>query len=147
MSQENVEVVRRLLGPFEQGDVVPLFRDDTINASLRSASEPFFTPDFECVFVREDIRRAKYFGLDGLRTAWLDWLEPWESYHPGVEDVIDAGSDRVVVLTRDHARPRGTNAEVDFLGAPVWTLRDGKVSRIEFYWNRAEGLAAAGLEE
>ena len=147
MSRDNVEVVRRLLGPFEQGDVVPLFRDDTINASLRSASEPFFTPDFECVFVREDIRRAKYFGLDGLRTAWLDWLEPWESYHPGVEDVIDAGNDRVVVLTHDHARPRGTNAEVDFLGAPVWTLRDGKVSRIEFYWNRAEGLAAAGLEE
>jgi ketosteroid isomerase-like protein len=147
VSQENVEVVRRLLGPFEQGDVVPLFRDDTINASLRSASEPFFTPDFECVFVREDIRRAEYFGLDGLRTAWLDWLEPWESYHPGVEDVIDAGNDRVVVLTRDHARPRGTNAEVDFLCAPVWTLRDGKVSRIEFYWNRAEGLAAAGLEE
>ena len=61
--------------------------------------------------------------------------------------MIDAGNDRVVVLTRDHARPRGTNAEVDFLGAPVWTLRDGKVSRIEFYWNRAEGLAAAWLEE
>ena len=43
MSQEDVEIVRRLLGPFEQGDVVPLFRDDTINASIRAASEPFFT--------------------------------------------------------------------------------------------------------
>ena len=31
------------------------------------------------------------------------------------------------------------------MGAPVWTVRDGKVARIEFYWNRAEGLAAAGL--
>jgi ketosteroid isomerase-like protein len=29
----------------------------------------------------------------------------------------------------------------------VWTVRDGKVARIEFYWNRAEGLAAAGLSE
>ena len=61
--------------------------------------------------------------------------------------MIDAGDDRVVVLTRDHARPKGATAEVDFLGAPVWTLRYGKVSRIEFYWNRAEGLAAVGLEE
>jgi len=34
---------------------------------------------------------------------------------------------------------------VYFSGAPVWTVRDGKVARIEFYWNRAEGLAAAGL--
>jgi ketosteroid isomerase-like protein len=29
----------------------------------------------------------------------------------------------------------------------VWTVRDGKVARIEFYWNRAEGLAAAGLSK
>ena len=147
MSHENVEIVRRLLGPFEHGDAVLLFGDDTINASIRAASEPFFTPDFECAFVREDVGRATYSGLDGLRAAWLDWLEPWESYHPGVEDVIDAGDDRVVVLTRDHARPKGASAEIDFLGAPVWTVRDGKVARIEFYWNRAEGLAAAGLEE
>ena len=61
--------------------------------------------------------------------------------------MIDAGHGRVLVLTRDHARPKGSDVEVSFLGAPVWTVRDGKVARIEFYWNRAEGLAAAGLEE
>jgi ketosteroid isomerase-like protein len=147
MSQGNVEIVRRLLGPFEQGDLVPLFRDEAIAASITAASEPFFTPDFECVFVREDVGRAVYHGLDGLRIGFLDWLLPWDSYSAGVEDVIDAGDDRVVVLTRDHARPKGAAAEVGFLGAPVWTLRDGKVARIEFFWNRAEGLAAVGLEE
>jgi ketosteroid isomerase-like protein len=147
VSPENVEVVRRLLGPFEQGDIVPLFRDDTINASIRAASEPFFTPDFECVFVRKDVGRATYLGLDGLRAGFVDWLEPWESYHAGVEDVIDAGHDRVVVLTRDHARPAGSSAQTEFLGAPVWTVRESKVARIEFYWDRSEGLAAAGLEE
>jgi hypothetical protein len=72
VSQDNVELVRRLLGPFEQGDIVPLFRDEGIAASIGAASEPFFTPDFECVFVREDVGRAVYFGLDGLRAAWLD---------------------------------------------------------------------------
>jgi ketosteroid isomerase-like protein len=147
VSQENVEIVRRLLGPFEQGDAVRLFCDDTINASIRAASEPFFTPDFECVFIRQDVGRTTYSGLDGLRAAWLDWLEPWESYHPAVEDVIDAGNDRVVVLTRDHARPKGATGETSFFGAPVWTIRDGRVARIEFYWNRAEGLAAAGMRE
>jgi ketosteroid isomerase-like protein len=147
MSQENVEIVRRLLGPFEQGDAVVLFGDDTIIASIIAASEPFFTPDFKCVFVREDIGRAEYSGLDGLRSAWLDWLEPWDRYHPGVEDVIDAGDGRVVVLTNDRASPRGSGAEITFRGAPVWTLREGKVACIEFYWNRKEGLRAAGLEE
>jgi hypothetical protein len=91
--------------------------------------------------------RAAYSGLDGLRAAWLDWLLPWESYYAGVEDVIDADDGRVLVLTNDHACPKGASAEVTFLGAPLWTVRDGKVSCIEFYWNRAEGLAAAGLAE
>jgi hypothetical protein len=31
------------------------------------------------------------------------------------------------------------------MGAPIWTVREGKVARIEFYWNRDEGSAAAGL--
>jgi ketosteroid isomerase-like protein len=144
MSQEDVEIVRRLLGPFEQGDLIPLFRDEAIWAARTAASASFFTPDFECVFVREDVGRAAYPGLEGLRAAWLDWLTPWESYHAGVEKVIDAHEGRVLVLTRDHARPKGADAEVYFSGAPVWTVRDGKVARIEFYWNRTEGLAAAG---
>jgi ketosteroid isomerase-like protein len=88
-----------------------------------------------------------YQGVEGLRAGFLDWLEPWGGYDAGVEDVIDAGEGRVVVLTRDHARPKGTDTEVSFLGAPVWTVRDGQVARIEFYWNRDEGLAAAGLAD
>jgi ketosteroid isomerase-like protein len=145
VSQQDVELVRGLVGPFRQGDVIPMWRDDAIVAAMRQAAADLLTPDFECVFVREDIGRSIYHGVDGLRAAWLDWLEPWDSYHAGVEDVIDAGDGRVVVLTRDHARPKGSSADVDFFGAPVWTVRDGKVARIEFYFNRAEGLAAAGL--
>jgi ketosteroid isomerase-like protein len=147
MSREDVEIVRRLLGPFEQDDLVPLFRDEAISASITAASAPFYAADFECVFVRDDVGRASYSGLDGLRAAWRDWLLPWESYHAGVEDVIDAGDDRVLVLANDHARPRGVGAEVSFAPATVWTVRDGKVARIEFYWNRADGLAAVGLAE
>jgi len=145
MSRADVELVRQLLAPFEQGDIAPIFRDDAISAAMRAALVDTLTADFECDFVRDDVGRASYSGVDGLRTAWLDWLLPWESYHAVVEDVIDANGGRVLVLTRDHARPKGAQAEVYFEGAPVWTVRDGKVARIEFYWNRAEGLAAAGL--
>jgi ketosteroid isomerase-like protein len=147
VSVESVELVRRLLAPFEQGDLIPIWRDDAIAAAMTAATADLLTSDFECVFVREDMGRATYRGVQGMRAAWLDWLEPWDSYHAGVEDVIDAGDGRVVVLTSDHARPKGTSVEVSFLGAPVWTVRGGKVSRIEFYWNREEGLKAAGLKE
>jgi ketosteroid isomerase-like protein len=147
VSQQDVELVRALLAPFEQGDIIPMWRDDAIVAARQEAVGELLTPDFECVFVRADVGRSTYPGVDGLRAAWLDWLEPWDSYHAEIEDVIDAGAGRVVVLTRDHARPKGASAEVDFLGAPIWTVRDGKIARIEFYFNRAEGLAAAGLAE
>jgi hypothetical protein len=69
MSQSDVEIVRRVLCPFEKGDLVPLFRDVAISASITAASAPFFTADLECVFVRDDVGRSSYSGLDGLRTA------------------------------------------------------------------------------
>ena len=146
MSRQDVELVRALLAPFEHGDLGPMWRDEEIFAARRERTADLLSADFECVFIREDVGRSTYQGVDGLRAAWLDWLEPWDSYHAAVEDVLDAGGGRVVVLTRDHARPKGASAEVEFLGAPIWTVRDGKVARIEFYFNRAEGLAAAGLD-
>jgi ketosteroid isomerase-like protein len=145
VSQQDVELVRGVLGPFEQGDITPIFRDDAIWAAARVALTYAFTTDFECDFVRDDVGRATFSGVDGLRTAWVDWLSPWESYVAVIEDVIDANDGRVLVPTRDRACPKAANADVYFAGAPVWTVRDGKVARIEFYWNRAEGFAAAGL--
>jgi len=148
VSQEDVELVRGLLVPFEQGDITPIFRDDTIWAAARAALTGALTPDFDCDFVRDDVGRATFAGIDGLRTAWMDWLSPWETYDAVIEDAIEANEGRVLVLTRDHARPKGaTGAEVDFAGAAVWTVRDGKVARVEFYFNRAEGFAAAGVSQ
>ena len=126
--------------------MAPLYRDDAIAAGLIEATAAAVTVDFECVFIRDDVGRSTYIGAKGLRTGMLDWLEPWDSYYARVEDVIDAGDGRVLVPTRDNACPKGSDAEVSFLGASVWTVRDAKVARIEFYWDRAEALQAVGLE-
>jgi ketosteroid isomerase-like protein len=86
MSREDVELVRQLHAPF----------DDDISAAMEAALGDTLAPDFECIFVRDDLGRASYSGIDGLRRAWLDWLAPWESYRAVVEDMIDAGDGRVV---------------------------------------------------
>ena len=145
MSRADVELVRQLLAPFEQGDIAPIFRDDAINAAIQAALANMVTSDFECDFIRDDVGRVSYSGMDGLRAAWLDWLSPWESYHAAVENVVEANEGRVVALNRDRARLKDAKGEAYFEGATVWTVRDGKVARIEFYWNRAEALVAAGL--
>ena len=146
MSQENVELVRRLQ-PSADTDLVAAFRDDATAAALMETLSPFFHEDVEIVapsFVAGE--GVRFVGLEGLRAGWLDWLEPWESYRVEVEDVIDAGDD-ALVLVRDFGRRAGMTVEVSVAGGAVWTVRDGRVARVAFYLNRSEALKAAGLEE
>ena len=144
MSEENVELVRGLqIDP--DVDLVALLRDDSMVERLFERIAPLFDPGFECVLVMPG-SREEHSGLPGLRAAWLEWLEPWESYRAEIEDVIDAG-DAAVVLTRDYGRRAGTESEVRLLGAAVWIVRNGKVVRAEFYTDRTAALEAAGLSE
>jgi hypothetical protein len=144
MSQENVELVRSLQ-PGPDVDLVALFRDAT---GLMEAYSPFFHEDCEILAptVITGGQRERLVGLGSLRTLWLDWLDPWESYRTEIDDVIDAG-DEVVVLPRDYGRRAGMDVEVNVLGATVWTVRNGKVARVAFYLHRSEALEAVGLSE
>jgi ketosteroid isomerase-like protein len=86
-------------------------------------------------------------GLHGLRAGWLDWLAPWASYRAEIEELIDLG-DRVVSVLCDYARREPDAPEVALKSAAVWTVRDGRIVRAEFYTGgRDEALKAAGLTE
>ena len=118
MSQENVEVVQALIPPPDT-DVASLLRDDSLFEQTRAALEPLIDPAVESVAVWQGGGATTYIGIDGFRKLWLDWLEPWATYHVRVDEVIDAG-DRIVVLshrpgtistilTNDAPRPRTQN--------------------------------------
>jgi len=143
MSRENVEVVRNLQPTGV--DLALVFRDEQTATALTEAATPFFHADFESAFVMP-AERSSHTGFDGLRTAWIDWLTPWESYRTEIEELIDL-DDRVAVLTRDFGRREGVEPEVSFRGVAVYVFSDGKISRIEFHFDREEGLEAVGLRE
>jgi ketosteroid isomerase-like protein len=153
VSAENVELVRRLQ-PGPGVDIAAMFRDERAADSLLEGLAPLVHPDVEVggdigterIAMTSADRGAPYAGLERLRAAWLQWLAPWATYRTEVEDVVDAG-DRVVVLVRDFARVDPDAPEVSQKGASLWTVRDGKVARAEFYADRAEGLRAAGLAD
>ena len=138
MSQENVELVRSLQ-PSRDTDLVAAFRDDATAAAVMETLSPFFYEDVEIVPPPSSVagEGVRFAGLEGLRAAWLDWLEPWESYRVEVEDVIDAGDD-AVVLVRDFGRRAGMIVEVSVMGGAVWTVRDGRVARVAFYSTEAK---------
>ena len=148
MSQENVEIVRAVHPP-SGADLTRLFADDSDAPARLEAAAPLYHPEFAFsaptlggVGVRLDGK-----GLPKLVEAWREWMEPWEVYWTEVEDFIDAGDNRVLVLLRDHGRLRGSDAEVEQLAASLWTLRDRKIARIDFYPSRDQALEAAGLRE
>ena len=87
-----------------------------------------------------------YEGADGAQAFLREWSDPWEDWEVEPVSFHDAG-DRVVVLVRQRARSKSTGMPVEMSFAQIWTLREGKRTRMDMYSDPAEALAAAGLSE
>ena len=87
-----------------------------------------------------------YVGIDGASAFLSEWTAAWEDWELEVDDILDAG-DKVVVLVRQHGRSKAAGMPVEMSFAQVWTLRDGKQTRMDMYSDREEALEAAGLSE
>jgi ketosteroid isomerase-like protein len=146
MSQQNVELVRSAL-PGPDADMVALFTDASASGELMQTVASVLDPDFVSVKHVPGAELETAPGLHGLRAGWLDWLAPWASYRTETEEMIDLG-DRVVSVLCDYARREQDGPEIALKSAAVWTVRDGRIVRAEFYTGgRSEALKAVGLEE
>jgi ketosteroid isomerase-like protein len=142
VSRSNVELLEAML-PGPDTDVANLIREERLFVATVQAGEGLFHPDVESVPAWRG-PGTTYSGIAGFREMWIDWLEPWVTYHVQVDEMIEMG-DSVVVLVRDRARRHGTEVEVELISGSVWTFRDGKITRVEFYANREELREATGL--
>jgi ketosteroid isomerase-like protein len=132
MSQQNVEIVRHGYERFiASGEMVEELMD------------PEFIWDMSTF--RGWPERKTYAGVDGAREFMNDWLEAWEEWELFLEELRDAG-DRVVAIVSQRGRSRATGLSVDMRFAQVWTLRDGKQTRMEMYADPDEALQAVGLQ-
>ena len=144
MSQKNVELVLGLYGAPDV-DYVPTYRDDSRWAEQAEALGPFVHADFVCAQYTFGSEK-RYAGLDGLRTFMLDWMAPWIAYRIEIEEVIDLG-ERVLLLNKDRGLREGSTQEVRGRVGAVFTIRDGKVARLDAYTTHADALRAVGLSE
>ncbi len=132
MSQENVEVVRRIYEKLNRGDVeavVELCDDDF----LMDMSERVFNPD-------------TYRGHDGVRRFCEGVRDAWDSYQWTVEDTRVKG-DSVVAMLHCQGQSRKGGPTVDWRVAWHWKLRLGRAESARFYRDQAKALEAAGLSE
>jgi hypothetical protein len=145
MSQENVEIVKKL-HPGADTDLVALSRDSAAWTAVAESVSGLFEPDFELEVVGLTGLNTIHTGVSGFRDAWLDWLAPWETYHDELQEALDLG-DSVLLLGRHRGTREKTSPEVSAAFAALYTLRNGRVFRVQYYADQAEALKAVGLAE
>ena len=91
-----------------------------------------------------EVMAQDYVGIDGLRKGWRNWLEPWDSYQLTVEDFIDVGDGRVLVLVTSRARISTT--EVPQQAASMFRAKNGEIVEIAFYLDQDQARRDAGLD-
>jgi ketosteroid isomerase-like protein len=140
MSQENVEIVRRVYekwyAALERGDPGAVFDAEAVARDFEFALEGF---EFE--------GRSVWRG----REEYVEWFRTWtgefEDWSLQLERLIDARHDRVVALTHQSATGKGSGAPVEVNLGTVWELKDGRVIRMRTYLSPADALEAVGLQE
>ena len=71
--------------------------------------------------------------------------DAWEDFREEKEQLINVG-DKVLALQTIAGRGRASGVEVRAPGALIWTIRDGRVARVEVFYDQTEALKAVGLE-
>jgi ketosteroid isomerase-like protein len=84
-------------------------------------------------------------GKDALRAYLQDWLDTFDHFRSEPVELIDAGEEQVIAVTRISGRAKLSGVETDLTYAVLYTIRDGKIARGREYWSRDEALEAAGL--
>jgi ketosteroid isomerase-like protein len=86
-----------------------------------------------------------YEGREQAQSFLLEWTGAWDEWELDVDALREAG-DKVLALVRQRGRSKTTGAPVEMSFAMVWTIRDGKQTRMEMYSDPAEALQAVGLQ-
>jgi ketosteroid isomerase-like protein len=131
MSQENVEMVRR---GYERFAATGEFVEDIVS--------PEFVWDMSNFHGWPE--QQTYEGVEGARSFLEEWVSAWDDWELEVDSLHDAG-DKVVSFVRQRGRSKAAGMPVEMSFAQVWTLRDGKQTRMDMYSDREEALEAAGL--
>jgi ketosteroid isomerase-like protein len=130
MSQENVQLVRRLLDARDRGDI--------------PAALACFDPEVEFIPLRA-ATEGIYRGHAGIEQFVTDTAENFEGFQPHYE-LVDLG-DRVLAHGTIHLRGKGGGVELDIPSGGIYDVRNGKIVRWEDFGSKERALEAIGLSE
>jgi ketosteroid isomerase-like protein len=131
MSQENVEIVRRALEEFIVSDHQTVVADFVWDMSTFRG-----WPD-----------RPVFHGPDGLADFMKAWRDPYDDWSMAVEEIVDAGGDKVVAVLLQRGRLPGSDVDLGQRYGVVYTVEGGEARCGQAYMTAEEALEAVGLRE
>jgi ketosteroid isomerase-like protein len=140
MSQENVEIVRKLVDGFNA-----FMRGDLSSEAFAALHDPEIEVRWHERTYPDTPQRLR--GVSELIAFSEQYRDEWEDLVAQPLEVIEAPGDRVVGLIRQSGRGRRSGVPIVIHFFQVLTIRDRKVRQIEYFRHRADALEAAGLRD
>jgi ketosteroid isomerase-like protein len=134
VSQENVEIVRRVYDLWNRGD-------------LDAAVEMLDQHVVWNAYVHLPDSRTRH-GAGEVQQWAGEFAEAWGEIQVQIERLEEVGDDLVLALVRMTGRGRGSGAAVESgVDGHVWTVRDGRVAAVRMYQGAQDALEAVGLSD
>src|SRR4051794_22235702 len=112
MSEGNVDVVRNMWEAFLRSD---------FEAQLAA-----FDPDVEWDGTNLPDGKISR-GHEAILDHAIRWADMWDVWEVELEDVLDAGDDRVIAFFREHGRTKD-GLELDERHSELYAVRNGKIT-------------------
>jgi ketosteroid isomerase-like protein len=132
MSEENVEIVRKVIDAFNRGDL--------------DAWLGFLSPEVVWESLPLPGFRDVYRGRAEAR-EWRELLLEVFDFRLEIDETTALSDDRVLMAARGRGRGRGSSIPVERASWEILWLADGLITRRQVFWTRDEALEAAGLRE
>jgi ketosteroid isomerase-like protein len=129
VSAENIEVLKRLEAAWNSGDLngfLHLWDEHAVWVPVPDHPDP-----------------QPLVGREGVISFAEQWMEPWDDYEVATERFEEVG-DTIVWCTRQTGRRRDSGKGFEVRMAAVCSFRQGRVAQIQWFWDRADALAAVG---
>jgi ketosteroid isomerase-like protein len=128
-----LDLVRSIYAEWQRGDFT---------------SDAWAAPDIDFETVGGPVP-GRWTGVREMGAAWGDFLRNWKDVRVArVDEYRTLDDERVLVLLRFTGRGRSSGLDIRDLwpqAASIFTIRDGKVTRLAIYLDAAAALADSGL--
>jgi ketosteroid isomerase-like protein len=136
MSEQNVEIVREVIG----------LMNDSAGEELDPRLLELFADEAQLDMSRRRLRPDVYQGHAGLQRLRREVPEVWEGFLVAPERIMDAGESVMVIETQRGPGSAG-GARAEQRAAVIWTVRKGRVIRMEAGIDPQEALELVRLRE